>query len=88
MCFHLHPERIGDLFVLGDRETVFGPLDRATEDLPPEFRTHGSLHECEVPLIVSGAGIDLGGWEACTHNVDLTRAITLPADAGQLAGRR
>ena len=76
--FHLHPERIGDLVVLGDRDTVFGPLDRPTEDLPPEFRTHGSLHECRVPLIVSGVSTARGHWQAYTHNVDLTRAVDLP----------
>ena len=30
--FHLRPDRIGDLRVLGDRDTVVGPLDRAVED--------------------------------------------------------
>ena len=77
--FQLHPERIGDLVVLGDRDTVFGPLDRATEDLPATFRTHGSLHESAVPLIVSGASVAPAQWAACRHNVDLTSVITLPA---------
>ena len=75
--FQLHPERIGDLLVLGDRDTVFGPLERATEDLPATFRTHGSLHESAVPLIVSGAPVAPESWAECRHNVDLTRAIDL-----------
>jgi phosphonoacetate hydrolase len=53
--FHLMPERIGDLVVLGDKETVFGETDGESESLPPTFRTHGSLHEQTVPLIVFNA---------------------------------
>jgi phosphonoacetate hydrolase len=69
--FHLHPDRIGDLLVLGDRDTVFGPLDRAVEDLPPTFRTHGSRHEADVPLLVYGACVDHARWHEYTHNVHL-----------------
>jgi phosphonoacetate hydrolase len=62
--FGLHAERIGDMVVLGDRDAVFGP------------RTHGSLHEGQVPLVVSGADVDAASWEACTHNLHLTRSLT------------
>lgn len=50
--FHLHPDRIGDLVVLGDPSTVFGDLQagQELEHLPPEYRSHGSLHETQVPL--------------------------------------
>jgi phosphonoacetate hydrolase len=50
--YHLKPERIGDLVVLGDRNTVFGDLDAARESLPKEYRTHGSIYELEVPLFI------------------------------------
>jgi phosphonoacetate hydrolase len=50
--FHLMASRIGDLVVLGDRDTVFGELDSESETLPAEYRTHGSLHEMEVPLVI------------------------------------
>src|SRR5215468_1215837 len=53
--YHLMASRIGDLVVLGDRETVFGDLDSESEPLPPEYRTHGSLHEMDVPLIIHNA---------------------------------
>jgi phosphonoacetate hydrolase len=51
--FYLHPGRIGDLAVLGDAATVFGDLAEGQESevLPPEYRSHGSLHEKSVPLI-------------------------------------
>jgi len=50
--FHLMASRIGDLAVLGDRDTVFGELDTESEALPAEYRAHGSLHEVEVPLVI------------------------------------
>ncbi len=50
--FHLMGSRIGDLVVLGDRDTVFGELDAEQEALPAEYRAHGSLHETGVPIVV------------------------------------
>ena len=52
--FHLMPERIGELVVLGDKVTVFGETDAELETLPPTFRTHGSLHD-HVPLVIYNA---------------------------------
>jgi len=50
--FNLPLDRIGDLFVLADEETVFGPVDGSLiEDV--RLRSHGSLHEASVPLIMS-----------------------------------
>ena len=74
--FSLHPERIGDLMVLGDEDTVFGPLDRATEELPRGFRTHGSLHESTVPLVVYNARVDPSKQDEYTSNFHLTRHIS------------
>jgi len=48
--FHLMPSRIGDLMVLGDANTVFGDLDSESENLPPNYRSHGSLYETQVPV--------------------------------------
>lgn len=70
--YNLMPSRIGDLIVLGDRETVFGALDSTREPLPAEYRAHGSLHEMEVPLIVYNAGAKLSR-EDFRHNRDLAR---------------
>jgi len=53
--YHLMASRIGDLIVLGDRDTVFGELDSESEPLPPEYRAHGSLHEMDVPLLIYNA---------------------------------
>lgn len=54
--YHLMPNRIGDLMVLGDKETVFGYLERgAYEKLPDSYRSHGSAYEAHVPLFVYNA---------------------------------
>ena len=50
--YNLMASRIGDLVVLGDKDTVFGDLDVPMETLPASFRTHGSLHELKVPIVV------------------------------------
>ncbi|MCZ6681230.1 MAG: alkaline phosphatase family protein [Candidatus Poribacteria bacterium] len=47
--FGLHLDRIGDIFVLADRNTVFGELT-ATE-APVAIRSHGSRYESDVPVI-------------------------------------
>ncbi|MFC0517145.1 alkaline phosphatase family protein [Mucilaginibacter angelicae] len=72
--YHLPPTRIGDLIVLGDSTTVFGDLENgAEEDLPETYRSHGSVYEIKVPLIILNAekmppasyfnyNKDLAGW--------------------------
>ncbi|HWP23480.1 MAG TPA: alkaline phosphatase family protein [Candidatus Binatia bacterium] len=71
--FHLMPARIGDLIVLGDRETVFGELPSASETLDSSYRSHGSLHESDVPLLVYNAAVDLPPPNRFRFNFDLTR---------------
>jgi phosphonoacetate hydrolase len=70
--YHLMRSRIGDLIVLGDRDTVFGELDAESETLPPEYRAHGSLHEINVPLVIYNADAELSKYEF-RHNQDLAR---------------
>ncbi len=50
--FHLMPDRIGDIMVLGDSSTVFGDLDKESEQLPDNYRSHGSTYETQVPLFI------------------------------------
>ena len=70
--YHLMPDRIGDLAVFGDRDTVFGDLEGETETLPASYRSHGSRHELEVPLFVYNAA-GAPGPEFFANNLDLTR---------------
>jgi phosphonoacetate hydrolase len=70
--FRLMPSRIGELVVLGDRNTVFGGLHSESEALPADYRSHGGLAEAEVPLIIYNAS-QAPGPEFFVSNVDLTR---------------
>jgi phosphonoacetate hydrolase len=70
--FHLMASRIGDLIVLGDRETVFGDLDAPSESLSAEYRTHGSLHEMDVPHVSYNAHTQLKP-EEFQYNRNLAR---------------
>ena len=68
--FKLMPERIGDVMVLGASGVVFG--DPNEVDLPPNLRTHASLHEDRVPVIGYGGTFDPNGFK---ENVDLGRYV-------------
>ena len=72
--YHLMASRIGDLVVLGDQNTVFGELDTEQEALPPDYRSHGSLHEMDVPLVIHNADIKLPA-EKFRYNRDLARWV-------------
>jgi hypothetical protein len=41
--------------------------------LAPTYRSHGSLHESDVPLIIYNAAVDLPPAHRFTANLDLTR---------------
>ncbi|MGA7796363.1 MAG: ectonucleotide pyrophosphatase/phosphodiesterase [Candidatus Acidiferrales bacterium] len=69
--FHLMASRIGHLMVLGDKDTVFGELDDEKE-IFPGLRSHGSLHEIDVPLFVYNAK-NAPSSDYFNHNLDLAR---------------
>jgi phosphonoacetate hydrolase len=73
--FGLMPERIGELAVFGDAETVFGDLESPMQELEPGYRSHGSLHESDIPLVIYNSSVELPPPEAFTANLDLTRHI-------------
>jgi phosphonoacetate hydrolase len=70
--FKLMASRLGDLVVVGDRDTVFGTLETGMEVLPKEFRTHGSLHELDVPVIIHNARAAPPS-DYFEHNLDVAR---------------
>ncbi len=70
--FHTMPSRIGQLVVLGDRDTVIGSLDRESDTLPASYRSHGSLAEARVPLLVYNAA-NAPAAEEFRYNLDLAR---------------
>ena len=66
--FQLQPERIGDIFLLGERPVVFGSLPETREEV--DIRSHGSLHEQAVPIVCYGRPVDASRYR---RNVDLAR---------------
>ena len=69
--FLLMGERLGDIVVTGAKDVVFG--DPAEVSLPQTLRSHGSMHERQVPII--GYGGDFGGFEF-QENRDLGRYVS------------
>jgi phosphonoacetate hydrolase len=70
--YRLMKSRIGDLVVWGDKDTVFGEMEREREDFPTGLRSHGSLHELDIPLFVyNGKNVPSGDY--FNHNLDLAR---------------
>ena len=70
-AFDLMPERIGELVVTGDRDTVFGELETEMENLEATYRSHGSLHESDVPLVIYNCDEQVPAPGAFTRNADL-----------------
>jgi phosphonoacetate hydrolase len=58
--------------VFGDRKTVFGQLEQASSELPSNYRSHGSMHELDIPLFVFNAA-NVPSEAYFQHNLDLTR---------------
>jgi phosphonoacetate hydrolase len=70
--FHLHPDRIGDLFLLAKKEYAFGDLPSARETI--KIRSHGSRHEARVPLLAYGRKVDMSRYG---YNLDLSKGLDL-----------
>jgi phosphonoacetate hydrolase len=71
--FRLMASRIGDLVVLPDRHTVFGEIPEEVEILAPTYRSHGSLYEMDIPLVLHHPERDSLNTEKIQVNLDLTR---------------
>jgi phosphonoacetate hydrolase len=69
--FGLMAERIGDLFVLGDRDTVFGDFESVEVEV--NVRSHGSAHESAVPILAWNSPSEI----AYERNLDIVRTLTL-----------
>ena len=70
--FHLHPDRIGDLLVLGNVPVAFGHLKSEREEI--KIRTHGSRFESTVPLLAYGTSHQASEFQ---YNFDVVRRLQL-----------
>jgi phosphonoacetate hydrolase len=66
-------DRVGDLVVLADKDTVFGDLQETEEKLASDYRNHGSLYEQDIPLIAYGYSGTGPSQDEMQMNFDLTR---------------
>lgn len=69
--FGLMPDRIGDIFVLGDKDTVFGDFE--SPEVPVGVRSHGSRHESAVPIIA----FRVSGPITYGRNLDIVRTLDI-----------
>ncbi|MCW4038683.1 MAG: nucleotide pyrophosphatase, partial [Candidatus Bathyarchaeota archaeon] len=69
--YHLDRTRIGDILVLGKQNTVFGLTEHAFTEV--SLRSHGSLYERRVPLIVNQPRSALKG--PLSENKDVASAV-------------
>jgi phosphonoacetate hydrolase len=70
--FRLMPDRIGDLFVLGAPEVVFGDIEGEEREI--DIRSHGSHHEAAIPIIGSVAKAPAHEYR---YNLDIARHLAL-----------
>lgn len=73
--FSLPASRIGDLVVLPDRDTVFGDLSEESLILPADYRSHGSLYEMEIPLLLFNTKGKTPQYKELNYNLDLIRYL-------------
>jgi phosphonoacetate hydrolase len=73
--FRLMPSRLGDLVVLPDKHTVFGDLPGEMETLAPTYRSHGSLYEMDIPLLLHDPDNGSPAADDIAVNLDLTRRL-------------
>src|SRR5262249_31328399 len=69
--YRLNPYRIGDLWVTATKDIVVGHSMTERETLPKGYRSHGSVHELDVPCIIYRYAGALPDKNAITTNVDV-----------------
>ena len=73
--YHLNPFRIGDLWVTATKSVVFGHAKKEREELPKEYRSHGSSHELDIPCFIYRYAGKLPAANEITTSVDMTRFL-------------
>jgi phosphonoacetate hydrolase len=71
----LNPHRIGDLWVTATKRVVFGHSMTEREELPKDYRSHGSAHEQDIPCFIHRYAGKLPAAEEMTTNVDVGRLL-------------
>ena len=72
VCYRLDKDRIGDIVVGADMETVFGMVEQERTVLHDGYRNHGSRFEADIPLIAWNVRAEQ---DSIQYNLDLTRVL-------------
>jgi phosphonoacetate hydrolase len=78
--FGLMESRIGDLVILPDKDTVFGDLAEEREELAAIYRSHGSLYEMEIPLLLYNDQGPPPRYRDINYNLDLSKQLFSSSD--------
>lgn len=74
--YNLPAERVGDLVCFGKREWALGIWDEGTPTREETgLRSHGSVHEQTIPLLLAGAGVRAGARIERGRIVDLAPTL-------------
>ncbi len=88
--FRLPPDRVGDLICFGRADWALGVWDEGDPVREePDLRSHGSLHEQTIPILLAGAGVRPRSEIAGATTVDLAPTLCrlLGVTAGPFQGR-
>ena len=73
--YKLNPYRIGDLWVTAVKDVVFGHSKEEREKLAPDYRSHGSAHELDIPGFIYRYAGKLPHESEIVTNVDLCKFL-------------
>src|SRR5262245_33607125 len=71
----LNPHRIGDLWVTATKKIVFGHSKEEREELPKDYRSHGSAYEQDIPCFIYRYAGKLPDTGEFTTNVDMAKFL-------------
>ena len=73
--YRLNPFRIGDSWVTAKKDIVFGHSKEERETLAPDYRSHGSSHELDIPGFIYRYNGKLPNEDEIVTNVDLCKML-------------
>jgi phosphonoacetate hydrolase len=73
--YRLNPYRIGDLWVTAAKKVVFGNSNEEREELPPDYRSHGSAYERDIPCFIYRYANKLPNEAEFTTGADLAKFL-------------
>src|SRR5262249_32887857 len=71
----LNPHRIGDIWVTATKSVVFGHSTKEREELPKDYRSHGSAYKQDVPCFIYRYAGKLPDASELTANIDMAKFL-------------